>query len=107
MDDFGVEYVGKEHAQHLLAALRQDYEAVSVNWEGTLFCGITLKWDYTKRTVELSMPGYVENALHEFQHKTAGRPEHAPYQHNEPQYGAKVQMTDPINESPELSREGK
>ena len=26
VDDFGVEYVGKQHAQHLLEVLRKDYE---------------------------------------------------------------------------------
>lgn len=45
VDDFTVQYTGKEHAQHLLAALKQDYEAVTVDWEGKLFCGITLEWD--------------------------------------------------------------
>jgi hypothetical protein len=42
VDDFGVKYVGREHAKHLMAALKEDYEAVSVDWEGKLYCGITL-----------------------------------------------------------------
>jgi len=102
VDDFGVKYVGKDHAQHLLSALKNDYEAVSTDWEGTLYCGITLKWDYKKRTVQLSMPGYIENALHKFQHPPPTRPEDAPYKYNEPQYGAKIQMTDPIDNSDPL-----
>ena len=106
VDDFGVSYVGKEHAQHLVAALKQDYEAVATDWEGTLYCGISLKWDYNERTVELSMPGYVEAALKKFQHPPPSRPEDAPYKHKEPQYGAKIQMTDPIDESPPLASEG-
>ena len=41
MDDFGVEYVGKRHADHLLNALRKDYE-VTVNEKGNLYAGINL-----------------------------------------------------------------
>jgi hypothetical protein len=44
VDDFGVQYVGKEHAQHLINALEKDYK-VSKDWSGGLYCGITMKWD--------------------------------------------------------------
>ena len=33
VDDFGVKYVGDEHAEHLLAALRENY-TVSPDWDG-------------------------------------------------------------------------
>jgi hypothetical protein len=65
VDDFGIHYEGKQHAHHLIAALKQDYKAVTTDWDGTLFCGITLNWDYQARF--LSMPGYVVKALQEFQ----------------------------------------
>ena len=68
VDDFGVGYEDNEHALHLLQTQRQYYEAVSVDWTGTLYCGITLKWDYLKWTCELSMPGYVQQALNKFQY---------------------------------------
>ena len=45
VDDFGVKYVGKEHAEHLLNVLTQDYET-SHEWEGTRYIGLTLDWDY-------------------------------------------------------------
>jgi hypothetical protein len=45
VDDFGLQYVGKEHAQHLIDALETDY-IVSKDWTSGLYCGITLKWDY-------------------------------------------------------------
>jgi hypothetical protein len=54
-----VKYVGCENAEHLLQALHNDYEAVSCDWKGKLFCGITLKWDYDNKTVDLSMPKYI------------------------------------------------
>jgi hypothetical protein len=42
VDYFGVKYVGKEHADHLLNSLKQHYE-VTEDWEGKLYCGILLK----------------------------------------------------------------
>ena len=41
VDDFGVKYVGKEHADNLSAALKQDYE-LDEDWDGTKYCGISL-----------------------------------------------------------------
>ena len=55
VDDFGVKYLGKEHYLHLKAALESKYK-VSTDWEGKLYIGIALKWDYEKGTVRLSMP---------------------------------------------------
>ena len=43
VDDFGVKYVGREHAEHLLKSLRKCYSKVKVDWSGTLYCGLTLK----------------------------------------------------------------
>jgi hypothetical protein len=34
VDDFGVKYVGKEHAEHLLTTLEQHYK-VTADWTGT------------------------------------------------------------------------
>jgi hypothetical protein len=56
VDDFGIKYVGKGHANHLLDALKESYE-VTEEWEGKLYCGIALKWDYKQDTVDLAMPG--------------------------------------------------
>jgi hypothetical protein len=78
VDDFGVKYVGKEHTEHLIKALQETYEK-SIDWSGSLYCGITLEWDYVKRTVDMSMPGYVEAALHRFQHSPPTQPQHSPY----------------------------
>jgi hypothetical protein len=42
VDDFGVKYVGKENAQHLVDALASLYE-VSTNWAGELYCGLHIQ----------------------------------------------------------------
>jgi hypothetical protein len=68
VDDFGIKYVGREHIDHLIAALEDHYE-FSKDWEGKLYYAeITLKWDYHARTCDLSMPGYLKAAIHRFQH---------------------------------------
>jgi hypothetical protein len=103
VDDFGVKYVGKEHAEHLITVLQQNYET-SIDWTGSLYCGITLTWDYEKRTLDIAMPGYVEAALHRFQHSVPTKPQHSPYQATLPQYGAKVQYSDAPDTSPLLPK---
>ncbi len=47
VDDFGVKYKGKEHAQHFKNTLEEHYK-LTCNWKGTLYIGITLDWDYNK-----------------------------------------------------------
>jgi hypothetical protein len=65
LNDFGIHYVGGEHATHLSNALEQAY-TVSKDWSGSLYCSITLDWDYTKKHVT-PMPGYITGALHKYQ----------------------------------------
>jgi hypothetical protein len=93
VDDFGVKYTGEAAAKHLIAALQQMY-TISINWEGSLYLGLTLKWDYVKRSVVLSMPGYVREALHRFEHLAPLFPQDTPHQWNQPTYGAKVQYAE-------------
>ena len=102
VDDFGVAYVGKEHASHLIHTLQEANYKITTDWEGTTFCGITLKWDYTNRTVDLSMPGYIEKALQRFCHPTPTKPEDSPHDWTQPKYGAKTQMTSAPDDSPPL-----
>ena len=48
VDDFGVKYVGKEHALHLKSTLEDNY-GVTTEWDGKRYIGITLYWDYERR----------------------------------------------------------
>ena len=90
VDDFGVKYVGKEHADHLLQLLKEKYE-ISEDWGGKKYIGLTFDWDYSKRQFHVSMPGYVNMALIRFKHQTPKRRQDPPYQHVIPKYGAKTQ----------------
>jgi hypothetical protein len=59
VDDFGVKYVGKENAQHLLDSI-QKYFKCSSDWDGEQYCRLTIKWDYRGYKVHLLMPTYVQ-----------------------------------------------
>jgi hypothetical protein len=90
VDDFAVKYVGKQHAEHLRNALLKTYE-LTTDWTGTVYSGITLKWDYKHRTCDISMPGYGSNVLSKFQHDAPKHPQHTPSRYVTPVYGAKTQ----------------
>jgi hypothetical protein len=101
LDDFTVKYVGKKHAEHLRNALLRTYE-LTTDWKATVYSGMTLKWDYKRRTCDISMPGYVSNVLSKFQHDAPKHPQHTPYWYVTPVYGAKTQYatkdeTPPLN----------
>ena len=102
VDDFGVKYIGKEHADYLIQCLRNHYQEVDIDWDGKRFCGVHLGWDYDKCTCSLSMPGYVTNALHKFQHPKPNKAQDSPYPATTIQYGVKVQLTDPIDTTAHL-----
>jgi hypothetical protein len=90
VDDVGVKYVGREHAEHLMACIRKNYN-ISSDWNGSAYYGL------------ISMPGYIKAELHKYQHPAPARPEHAPYTWNPPIYGAKTQFVNEVTPSPALS----
>jgi hypothetical protein len=102
VDDFGIKYIGRDNAEHLIASIKKNY-AISSDWTRSAYCGLTLDWDYTNGTVDLSMPGYIKAALHKYQHPAPTHPEHAPHQWNPPVYGAKTQCVEDTQASPALS----
>jgi hypothetical protein len=102
VDDFGVKYVGREHIDHLINALKQAYD-LHVDWEGSFMLGMSLKWNYNKRHVDLSMPNYIKKALLKFLHSKPRRHQAQPHPWTPPNYGAKVQYTQPSDPLPILS----
>ena len=104
VDDFGVKYVGRQHAEHLMTTLNKLYPKVTEDWTGTLYCGIQLKWNSDFSTVELAMPGYVANLLHKYQYAPK-IPQHAPHPYRKPQYGTKIQEATPEDSSELVSPE--
>ena len=104
MDDFGIKYERDEDAQHLIDSLTPHYK-ITINQDGTRFIGLTFSWDYTKREVDVSMPGYVDKALIRFNHQRPSKPQHQPHPHLPIVYGAKQQTSQPEDTSPKLNKE--
>ena len=86
VDDFGIKSTSDSATSHLVQALRDKYH-ITVDPIGTKFLGFILDWDYSARKVYLSMPNYVQHALHRLQHSLPTRLQRAPHRHNKPVYG--------------------
>ena len=46
------------------------------NWTGSSYCGLTLKWDFINKHVDISMPGYIDKLLKCLAHPKPPRPVH-------------------------------
>ena len=89
VDDFLVKYPEKASADHLHRTLSMLYE-MKVDWSASKYIGFTLHFDATRRTVTLSMPGYIEKVLTRFVPDLSHGAE-TPALYVPPIYGAKVQ----------------
>lgn len=96
VDDFGVKYVGREHVDHLIKCLKQTYK-LTEDWTGSLYCGITLEWNYDEKYVDISMPGYIKKKLQEYNHIVPIRMQKCPYSPEPVTYGAKAQAPIPVD----------
>ena len=101
VDNFCVKFTGDIYANHLLKTLEQYYK-VMVDWQGHLFVGIQLNWDYATRTLDTHVPGYMAGALHKFQHSPPKWLQHVPAKAKPIHYGAKVQQAE-HDSSPRIS----
>ena len=61
VNDFGVKYVGQEHAEHLLQVLNANYKC-AIDWEGNKYLGMNIDWYYEQKKVLVSMLKYVPEA---------------------------------------------
>jgi hypothetical protein len=104
VDDFGVKYTNKKDIDHLIDSLKTDNE-LTKDWDGDLYCGIKLKWDYNARTLDISMPGYIIKQLKKYKHASPTRPQHCPYTPEPKRYGSDTQRPLPKDTSPPLSKE--
>ena len=105
VDDFGVKYVGQEHAQHLINVLQKNYSKIVLDWTGQRYCGMQLQWDYQKKHVDISMPDFIPQALTKFQHKEPIRPQHSPFMCTIQKYSTNSQVAKQPDTSPELPKD--
>jgi hypothetical protein len=106
VNDFGVKYVGKEHALHLKSVL-ESYYPLSTDWTGNRYIGIHLDWDYNNRKVHLSMPGYKAKALKQFQHKMPNEPQHSRFLPNQSNMVPRSNTLRKNEQLPSLTRKAK
>jgi hypothetical protein len=104
VDDFGIKYTGKEHVNNLLNALKETYE-ISEDWADQLYCGITLKWNYTHGHVDTSMPNYVNKQLQQYNYTKLLIHQHTPLQPAHITYGSKSQEPTPLDKTKPLNKE--
>ena len=68
VDDFGVKYFTRQEADHLIMALKSNYD-ITIDWTGENYCGLNIKWNYLLNYVDVSMPNYVIKFLAKQGHK--------------------------------------
>ena len=109
VDDFGIEYVGKQHALHLPKILEQNYE-ITTDWEGRKFSVIEPAWDYNDQhaniACRISMYGYIEKVLLKYGQPRPSKSHLSPHKHREVIYGAKEQLTPKDDKSSPLYSQG-
>jgi hypothetical protein len=54
VDDFRIKTTLRKHVLHLKTALEEHY-TVAMDWDGSLFCGINIDWNYPAGTVNLNI----------------------------------------------------
>ena len=102
VDDFLVKYKDRSAANHLLAALRELYIVTDDFAATQKYVGITLKHNKAKRTIHMSMPGYVQKALRRFNRLNL-KGANSPITYVAPVYGAFHQEVRPEPPSPPLT----
>jgi hypothetical protein len=103
VDNFAIKYQKKEDVDHLLNALKKDYE-VTEDWTGTKYLGLTVVWDYESCKVHLWMPGYIKKALLRFKHNKPEKIQNSLHPHAIPAYGIKIQYAEAKDDTPKLGK---
>ena len=103
VDDFAVKVFSKSDADHLINALKTNYD-ITTDWKGQNYCGLNLSWNYDEGYVDIAMNEYVRKALTKLQHTTPTKPQDAPHKWTTPAYGRKTTQLAPSDDSsPNLS----
>ena len=62
VDDFGIEYMGIEHFNHLSTLLKK-YHQIQTNMAGNKIAGINVQWDFPSRRVHIDIRTYIDTLL--------------------------------------------
>ena len=105
VDDFGIKHFNQDDLDQLLNALKTNYTILE-DPTGSHYCGLQIDWNYDKKYVDISMPGYIAKTLHKFQRPTPKKPQYAPHAWINPTYGQTVQYELPPETLPLLDKKG-
>ena len=106
VDDLGFNYMNKQHVDELLKIMSQWY-IMKMDWKGTSFGGINLKWNYEgERWVEISLPGYIDNILACFIHPHPKIPQDSPHPAPPTKFTQATPAPPSPDESPRLKKKG-
>ncbi len=95
--------MGKEHADHFISCLKTETYKLTKDWAaGDLYCGISLRWDYDKRWLDISMPGYIKKQLLKYEY-IMRQIQHCPYSLEPKRYRADAQAPLPQDISRKLN----
>ena len=62
VDDLAIKYYNQDDLTHLINSISSHYK-YHIDTTGTHYMGLTLKWNYDKQYVDISIPGYVPKLL--------------------------------------------
>jgi hypothetical protein len=102
VDDFAVRHHGPAGKEHLLKTLGDAGYLLKIDHEGKKFVGLTIAYNRSARYIDISMPDYVPKMLKRFSHRRIS-PQPSPILYSPPVYGAKAQLTAPVDDSTTLS----
>lgn len=89
VDEFDVKYKQQEDLDHLHNTIKQLYTTTN-DISGSLYCSLTLKWNYVKRYVDISILGYITCLPSKYKHPNPSCPQHVPYAYNKTTNGVKI-----------------
>jgi hypothetical protein len=92
VDDFGVEYVGIEHFNHLLKLLKK-YHQIQTNMAGDKIAGINVQWNFPERRVRIDMQTYIDTLLLTLDWPTPRRHQLSPFIATRIAHHQKTQLT--------------
>ena len=69
-----------------MSILKQHYD-IEEDWNGELYCGITLNWNCAEGYVDIAVPNYLQKQLVKYSHNAPTRPQYCPYEQVTVQYG--------------------
>ena len=106
VDNFGVQVNSDQEASHIINALQEKY-TIDVDYTGSLYVGVTLKWNYKLRYMDYSMPNYIPNLLEKINYEPKKKPRNAPHPCLQIKYGQKTQIVIVDNSKPVGPKETK